>query len=143
MAWGRCTQGWWWARETPAPSSTRLPGRWHTWTSFLPTPQGAGTGCWACAAPVELGHTCSPHLQSVAGKLPWGPTTDMAKVSSEKKEISKVMALNLCFTCRFPPDLNYFFFFFINNTVGVWGAHCLSCIQFNGRYLLAAERKVF
>lgn len=32
------------------------------------------------------------------------------------------MAQNLHCTCRLPPDLNYFSFSFINNTVGVWGA---------------------
>lgn len=42
------------------------------------------------------------------------------------------MGMSLHFTCRLPPDLNYFSFSFINNTVGVWGGHCLSRIQFNG-----------
>lgn len=144
-AWRGCGAGQMHLRTVVVQRGNGLPGGQHTWASFLPTAYWDGVlalhspcGAETCLHPPSM---IIYDLWSVAGKLPWGTTTDIVKVSLEKKKDAKLWPWTSASPAGFL--LTYFSFSFINNTVGVWGAHCLSCIQFNGSYMLAAEKEIF
>ena len=123
-------------RMVAVQSSTGVPGGWYSWASFLPS-ASVPDGALAPHSPRGDGMCLQPPFVIGGWKATPAPCYGHDKTSFRKKERCKVMALNLRFTCRLPPDLNYFSFSFINNSVGVWGAHLVSCFQFNGSYMLA------